>query len=204
MSSDRAHPSAASPLPLSPDGRGKGPPAEGSGKGEGDAIHYRDTTPADLPAIDALFRDSFVATFGHLYRPADLAAFLGKFTPEAWAEEFATPGVAIRIAEDAEGLLGYCKIGPVTLPVEPGPPAIELRQLYLDARGKGSGAAQALIDWAVETARAQAAERIVLSVYVDNHRAKRFYARLGFREIGIYHFRVGDHLDEDRLMSLDL
>jgi len=167
-------------------------------------IRYRDATPADLPAVDTLFRASFIATFGHLYRPADLAAFLGGFTPPAWQEELATPGVALRLAEDDEGLVGYCKLGPVTLPIEPGAPAIELRQLYLDERGKGSGAAQALIDWAATTARAAGAARIVLSVYVDNHRAKAFYARHGFRDIGIYHFRVGDHLDEDRLMSLDL
>lgn len=167
-------------------------------------IRYRDATPADLPAIDALFRESFTVTFGHLYKPADLAAFLGKFTRHAWDAEFVTPGVAIRLAEDGEGLLGYCKTGPVTLPIDPGAPAIELRQLYLHERGKGSGAAQALIDRAIAMARAGDAARIVLSVYVDNHRAQRFYARYGFREIGKYEFRVGDHVDDDRIWSLDL
>lgn len=167
-------------------------------------IHYRDATPADLAAVDALFRESFVATFGHLYKPADLAAFLGKFTAQAWTDELATPGVALRLAEDAAGLLGYCKIGPVTLPIDSGPPAIELRQLYLAERGKGSGAAQALIDWAIAAGRESGAARMVLSVYVDNHRAQRFYARHGFREIGKYQFRVGDHIDDDRIWSRDL
>lgn len=167
-------------------------------------INYRDATAADLPAVDTLFRDSFTATFGHLYKPADLAAFLGKFTPAAWQEEFATPGLALRIAEDEGGLLGYCKTGPVTLPVEPGAPAIELRQLYLHERGKGSGAAQTLMDRAIAEAKATGAARMVLSVYVDNHRAQRFYARYGFREIGKYEFRVGDHVDDDRIWSLDL
>ena len=35
---------------------------------------YRDATPADAAALDALFRASFTTTFGHLYAPADLAA----------------------------------------------------------------------------------------------------------------------------------
>lgn len=169
-----------------------------------DAIRYRDATAADLPAIDALYRESFVATFGHLYRPADLAAFLSRFTLAAWEHELAKPGATFRLAEDGAGLLGYCAVGPVTLPVEPGPPSIELHQLYLAERGKGSGAAQALMDWAIATARTGGAARMVLSVYVDNHRARRFYARNGFREIGKYEFRVGDHVDDDRIWSLDL
>ncbi|AQR74129.1 GNAT family N-acetyltransferase [Sphingomonas sp. LM7] len=167
-------------------------------------IHYRDATATDLPAIDALYRESFVGTFGHLYKPADLAAFLGKFTPEAWGHEYAKPGNVFRVAEDADGLVGYCTVGPVTLPIEPGPPATELHQLYLAERGKGSGAAQALIDWAIHVARAGGVSRVVLSVYIDNHRAQRFYARQGFREIGKYEFRVGDHIDDDRIWSLDL
>jgi ribosomal protein S18 acetylase RimI-like enzyme len=167
-------------------------------------IRYRDAIPADLPAVAALFRESFIATFGHLYRPADLEAFLAKSTLAAWQEDFAKPGVAIRLAEDDAGLVGYCEIGPVKLPIEPGAPAIELHQLYLDERGKGTGAAQALMDWAIAEARARDAARIVLSVYVDNIRAQRFYARYGFREIGKYEFRVGEHVDDDRIWSLDL
>lgn len=167
-------------------------------------IRYRDATPADLDAIDALYRESFVATFGHLYRPEDLTAFLARFTPEAWAHELAIPGAAFRLAEDDDGLLGYCAVGPVTLPVPAGPPATELHQLYLAERGKGSGAAQALMDWAIATARASGAARMVLSVYVDNHRAQRFYARYGLCEIGKYEFRVGNHVDDDRIWSLDL
>ncbi|MDV3458996.1 GNAT family N-acetyltransferase [Sphingomonas sp. HF-S4] len=167
-------------------------------------IDYRHATPADLPAIDALFRESFVATFGHLYSAENLAAFLGKFTPEAWTHEYAKPGNLFRLAEDGDGLVGYCAIGQVTLPIEPGPPAIELHQLYLAERGKGSGAAQSLMTWALETARTQDFARIVLSVFVDNHRAKRFYERYGFVDRGPYTFMVGDHADEDRLMSLTL
>lgn len=167
-------------------------------------IRYRDADAGDVPAIDAIFRESFVATFGHLYKPEDLAAFLGGFTREAWTQELARPGMAARLAEDDAGPIGFCKIGPVSLPVEPGPPSMELRQLYLRERGKGIGAAQALVEWAIASARAAGAARMVLSVYVDNHRAQRFYARYGFREIGRYEFRVGNHVDDDRIWSLDL
>lgn len=165
---------------------------------------FRDATPADSAAIDAVFRDSFQATFAHLYAPEDLASFLGKFTVEGWAAELADPAFAFRVIEDADGIAGYCKLGPISLPADPQGPAIELRQLYLLDRAKGSGAAQALMDWTLATARARGAIELWLSVYIDNHRAKRFYTRYGFEDRGPYAFMVGNHADEDRLMRLAL
>lgn len=167
-------------------------------------MNFRDAIPADAAAIDAVFRASFQATFGHLYAAEDLASFLGKFTVEGWAAEIADPAVAFRVIEDADGIAGYCKLGPISLPATPEGPAIELRQLYLLDRAKGSGAAQTLMDWAIATARARGAGELWLSVYTDNHRAKRFYERYGFEDRGPYAFMVGNHADEDRLMRLAL
>ncbi len=167
-------------------------------------MSFRDATPADAAAIDVLFRTSFQATFGHLYTAEDLASFLAKFTVEGWAAELADPAFAFRVIDDGEGIAGYCKLGPISLPAEPQGPALELRQLYLLDRVKGSGAAQALMDWALATARARGASELWLSVYIDNHRAKRFYQRYGFEDRGPYAFLVGNHADEDRLMRLAL
>jgi ribosomal protein S18 acetylase RimI-like enzyme len=167
-------------------------------------MNFRDAIPADAAAIDAVFRSSFQATFGHLYAPEDLASFLAKFTVEGWAEEVADPAFAFRVVEDRDGIAGYCKLGPISLPATPEGPALELRQLYLLDRAKGSGAAQTLMDWALATARARGAGELWLSVYTDNHRAKRFYQRYGFEDRGPYAFMVGNHADEDRLMRLAL
>lgn len=167
-------------------------------------MNFRDAVAADLPAIDALFRESFDATFGHLYAPADEAAFFAQFTPEAWAGEFAQPDLRFRIAEDDAGLAGFCKISDLELPAQTRARAMELRQLYLDDRAKGSGAAQALMEWAIGQARARDAEEVWLTVYIDNHRALRLYQRYGFEDQGPYRFMVGNHADEDRLMRLVL
>ena len=44
------------------------------------------------------------------------------------------------------------------------------------------------MDWTIATARARGASELILSVYVDNHRAKAFYTRYGFVDIGRYDF----------------
>ncbi len=167
-------------------------------------IDYRDATIGDAAALAALFAHSFTDTFGALYDPADLAAFLAGHTPMHWAAQLADPAYAIRIGEADGTPAAFAKLGPPSLPVERPRPSIELRQLYVLPAHKGSGAAQAAMEWVIATARARGAEDLFLSVYVDNHRARRFYERYGFERVGRYRFMVGNHADEDDLMRLAL
>ncbi len=60
------------------------------------------------------------------------------------------------------------------------------------------------MDWAIDIARAEGRTEMILSVYVDNNRAHRFYQRYGFVEIGRYVFMVGEQPDDDRIMRLVL
>ena len=163
-------------------------------------MNHRDATAADLPAIDRVFRQSFSDTFAHLYRAEDLAAFLGQFPPDAWAKEFADPGYRFRVAEVGGEVVGYVKLGPAALPVDTAKRAMELRQIYVLKEHHGSGLAKALSEWAIEEARRQGFEELYLTVYVDNHRARRFYDRYGFEAVGHYDFMVGEHADEDIIM----
>lgn len=167
-------------------------------------IAYRDATPEDAPAIDALFRRSFTETFAHLYRPDDLAAFFSTFTPEAWRDEIGDPDFAFRLAEEDESLAGYAKMASVALPVEPAGTAAELRQLYVARPWHGAGIARALMDWVLDEARGRGARELYLSVFTDNHRARAFYARYGFEAVGPYAFMVGTQADEDIIMRARL
>ena len=164
----------------------------------------RDAVPADAALLSDLSRRSFAETFGHLYRPDDLSAFLARLSPDAWAEELADPRFQVRLAEDAGVPAGFAKLGPPSLPCEPRAPAAELRQLYVLAPWLGAGLAGTLMNWAIDRARAGGAADLYLSVFVDNIRAKRFYARYGFERIGTYAFMVGSHEDEDDVMRLAL
>jgi ribosomal protein S18 acetylase RimI-like enzyme len=168
-------------------------------------IDYRPAVAEDGPALSAMATESFTETFGHLYRPEDLAQFLDQtFGPAGLPSQIGDPDFTIRVASDAGRVVGFAKIGPVAFPGDWLPSDIELYQLYVLSGWFGSGIGVALMDWVIETARARGYRRLVLSVFVDNHRARRFYARYGMREIGRFEFMVGSHVDEDVLMVLDL
>ncbi|MEO8175629.1 MAG: GNAT family N-acetyltransferase [Sphingomicrobium sp.] len=167
-------------------------------------VRYRDAAPGDAEPLTALFHDGFRDTFGHLYDPRDLAAFLAGHSPAHWREQLESGAFAVRLAEDGEQMAGFIKLGPVKLPVEPAGPAIELRQLYVLEPWQGSGVAIELVDWMVAEARRRGDGQIFLSVFSQNLRARRFYARFGFVDVGPCVFMVGNHADDDIIMRLDL
>ena len=167
-------------------------------------ITYRDATPADAAALATLGADSFSATFGHLYTPADLALFLANHTAANWSAELDDPAFAVRVAEEDGIMIGYAKLGPAHLPFTPERGAVELRQLYVLAPWQGAKVGAALIEWVIATARNRGANALFLSVFIDNHGAQRLYTRYGFEPLGPYTFMVGTHADEDIVMKLAL
>src|SRR3954447_3710734 len=112
-------------------------------------ITYRDATAEDATLLADLSGRSFELTFGHLYREEDLRPFLERLNADGWRGELADPDYQVRLGIPGEGGVGFCKIGPLALPVDPSAPAIELRQLYLLPDWHGRGVAQTLMDWAL-------------------------------------------------------
>jgi len=168
-------------------------------------ITYRDGRVSDAAALDRLFDTSFCDTFAHLYRPEDLETFLSGFGVADWEAQLSSADHAFRIAEADGKPVGYVKLGPIAkLPVETEQSALLLDQLYIVKDHHGTGIAHALMDWAMEEASRRGAKVLCLTVYVDNHRARRFYDRYGFEAIGRYDFMVGSHADEDIIMRKTL
>lgn len=159
---------------------------------------------ADAPAVRALFCRSFRATFGHLYRPHELDAWLEERSDRQFRVETGCASHACFLGEDEGRLLGYATLGPQELGLSPEARWWVLKQLYLDEAAKGTGLADALLMQALAEARARSVEELYLTVWVDNHRARRFYARHGFEEVGAYRFIVGSTVDDDRILRLRL
>lgn len=152
----------------------------------------------DAPRLATLARDSFTETFGHLYSPVDLAAFLAGHATEEWAAILADPDNATCLAEMGGEAVGYARLGQPALPFEAEPGAVELRQFYVLRPWHGSGLADRMMEWAL--AEAAQAPALYLSVFEVNDRAKRFYARHGFAFVTTHAFMVGEHRDTDHIL----
>lgn len=162
-------------------------------------ISFRNATPSDGPMLGGIARATFLETFGHLYKLSDLEAFLATGSDEAYSAELAQSDLEVRFAMAGPVPIGFCKISKLGLPATAQGPAIELRQLYIFRPWHGQGIAEQFMEWAFARAAARGATEMWLSVFTDNHRARRFYARHGFEEIRAYAFMVGTQADEDIL-----
>lgn len=168
---------------------------------------YRPATLADAPALAKLGAETFIASFGHLYTPKDLADFLAEVhNPEAVAGEIAGEECTHRLVEDDGRLVAFCKLryptkfGDYTEAANP----IELGQLYALPGHTGHGIGAVLMDWALSHAREGGHDAVLLSVYAENFGAQRFYQRHGFAKIADITFKVGDHYDPEYLYELKL
>ena len=172
-------------------------------------MDLRPAAREDAAALAVLGSEAFTAAFGHLYKAADLAAFLEEYrTERKYLADLSDPGTRVVLAEADGRLLGYSLlvlghgIDERPLP-HPARPAF-LSQLYCapDATGRGVGAT--LMERAIEEARDWRADALQLSVYAGNFGAQRFYARYGFVKVADIGFWVGNHRDDEFLYELKL
>lgn len=167
----------------------------------------RPATFDDVPQLAQLGAESFCASFAHLYRPEDLAAFLEEaYSEAAIAAEIAGEEFHHCLADDGGELIGYCKMrhpsGYSEYSDARNP--IALGQLYTASGRTGEGIGAALMDWALAHARSLGCDAIQLSVYAENFGAQRFYQRYGFGKIADITFTVGEHVDPEFLYELKL
>ena len=155
------------------------------------------------PVLSALGAESFCETFGDLYRPEDLNAFLREHhSPDCYRRLIADPERAVWTATTQEGeTAAYASAGPCGLPVE-NPPARsgELLRLYVLGRFQGAALGRRLLKTALDWLEGRF-DAVYLSVYAENHGAQRLYARHGFEKVGEYCFMVGEHADPEYIMK---
>lgn len=164
------------------------------------SVTFRTATVEDAERMAELGARGFTETFGHLYTPENLALFLENHSAEKWRKELADPDCAVCVGEADGEAVAYAKLLPPDVPLEITAPAIEIKQFYVLKGWHGTGVANRLMDWVVEEARTRGAQELYLSVFIENERARRFYERFGFAEVGRWKFMVGTHADEDILM----
>jgi len=158
--------------------------------------------PADAETLAAVGEATFTETFGHLYPAEDLAAFVAEAYEVARTRaELADPASAAWLVEAAGEAIGYAAAGPCALPHPQVTPACgELKRIYLAAAWQGSGLAARLYEEVRAWLERDGPRAIWLGVWSENLKARRFYARRGFVQVGEYGFRVGGTIDREFIL----
>ncbi|WP_374942573.1 GNAT family N-acetyltransferase [Sphingomonas sp.] len=170
-------------------------------------ITYRDARPADGPLLDAMARRIWVETFQHSCSAGDMALYLdGAYGSRGTLlRDLADHAHRFHLALAGEAIAAYAKLSPLWLDEAiVGAHAVQLSQLYVATPWHGAGIAQALMAWVIDTARRADAASLVLTVWEENARARRFYERYGFVQVGDYAFQTGRQVDRDLIMRLAL
>ena len=156
-------------------------------------LAIRRATAQDASVVSALAATTFTETFGALYPPDDLAAFLR----EAYAVErqrtiLSHPDYALWLLEDDGEAVGHIAAGPCGLPHPDAAPGDgEIKRLYLRQGWQNGGHGARLMDAAMDWLLRDGARTLWVGVWSENHGAQRFYGRYGFGKVGEYLFPVG-------------
>jgi len=157
-------------------------------------MRIRRATVDDAATLSSLAARTFTETFGHLYPPEDLQAFLqDAYPPDKQAIILAHPDYAVWLLEDADGVaVGHAAAGPCGLPhvdVQRGDG--ELKRLYVLASQQNGGWGGRMFDEAERWLLRDGPRTLWVGVWSENFGAQRFYARHGFGKVGTYEFPVG-------------
>ena len=166
----------------------------------------REATLNNAEALSEIGRATFAGTFQHLYSEENLRVFLDEFhSAEFYQRALSDSQTKIWVIDLDGRLVAYTKVGPNTLPCDPPQPdALELSRLYVRDEYQNEGLGARLMDRLLQHAQNEAYPDVVISVYSENFGGQRFYARYGFEKVGEYAFAVGDHRDQEFILSKTL
>lgn len=171
---------------------------------QGGSPTIRRATAGDAPMLATLGAATFTETFGHLYQPDDLQAFLSRVrSVDAFARKLSDPELAIWVAvlNDITPV-GFITVGACKLPVENREPtAGEVLQLYVLKRYHNLRLGSRLMDIGLEWLEAQGLAPLYIGVWSENAGAQRFYGRYGFNKVGEYEFHVGKTVDREFILK---
>lgn len=169
------------------------------------AIRY--AHPGDAPALAQLASSTFAEAFGADNRPEDVAQHVARaYDAAIQAREIADPLLDTLLCEAANELIAYAQLreggsAPTGVPVGR---SVELWRFYIARPWHGRGLAAELMRRVVEAAHARGAHDLWLGVWEHNHRARRFYEKCGFAQVGSHAFVLGTDVQTDLVLSAPL
>lgn len=158
--------------------------------------------PDDAEALSRIGAETFSETFGHMYPPQDLRAFLdGAYGLEKTRRDLADPARAAWLVEADGAVVGHALAGPCDLPHDDVTPDCgELKRLYVLKAFQNGGTGSRLLAETLAWLERDGPRRLWIGVWSENLGAQRLYGRMGFGKVGEYEFIVGETRDREFIL----
>lgn len=169
-------------------------------------IQLTQVTLTNLKALHQISRKTFIDSFAHLNTKENMEAYLAHhLTEQKLSEELDQPGSAFYFAENNGEPIGYIKINTgaaqTELREEQG---LEIERIYVIKEYQGQKIGQLLFNKALELAKKANRLYIWLGVWNKNESAIQFYQKIGFVAFDSHSFKLGDDVQTDIMMKLEL
>lgn len=165
------------------------------------AAVIRPATSLDAHQLCAFASRMFRETFAAQNRPEDMAAYLASaFSDARQLSQIEDPDTVTLLVEHGSTLVGYAQLHQAEPPdCVPDRQAIELVRFYIDRALQGRGFAHRLMQ-ATLSAATPRSRSMWLGVWERNVRARAFYAKWGFVDVGSHVFVLGSDRQTDRIL----
>ncbi len=143
-------------------------------------LRIRDATPADLPAMLAIYNEVIANTTAiYAYEPRSLDALA------AWLEAKRVDNWPVLVAEDDDVLAGYGSYGAF----RPWPAYLHTveNSIYVAAGRRGGGIGSTLLPALVASATARGFHTMLAGIDAANDGSLRLHAKFGFRRVAQFH-----------------
>jgi len=166
------------------------------------SIMIRVGVATDATALAELAARTFRETFAADNRPEDIALHTAHAYGTSQQErELADPDIATLLVEVDGQLAGYAQLRSSVPPAcVTGEEPIELWRFYIAQPWQGRGVAHALMRKVERDAYRRGGRTLWLGVWERNERAKAFYHKNGFMDVGSHVFMVGTDAQTDRIL----
>lgn len=169
-------------------------------------LTLRVAVAADASRLAEFGARTFAETFSADNTPENMQRYLARsYGVAKQRAELTDPAWTTIVAEGDNSVAGFAqlRLGPSPAGVV-GRSPIELLRFYVDRPWQGRGLAGSLMEEVEREAGRRGADVLWLAVWERNERARAFYRRTGFSDVGSQQFVLGADRQTDRVMAKPL
>ncbi|MBU2997406.1 GNAT family N-acetyltransferase [Cellulophaga baltica] len=163
-------------------------------------------TKSDLLKVQDIARKCFKETFSSMNSEKNMKDYIEySFSTKKIKKELSNPKSEFYLAKYKEEIIGYLKLNFEEAQTEiKDKNSVEIERIYVLSKFHGKKVGQLLYNKALAIAKHKMASYIWLGVWEENQRAIRFYQKNDFIVFDTHNFKLGDEVQTDFMMKLEL